>query len=221
MNKPRHFSNSVKMPNGQIYVIGGEENSTEHHDTAEMLTKNGSKLIRLNKKLSRHCVVPVNDTTLLIIGGINDKESFSRKSFLYNTSSNKFSTGPPLMKGRQLQSCSKLNTNIFVIAGGRDSWGGINTVEILDNINGQWYAGPTLPRKICCASMVEHPDGGVVLIGGQSHQTILNTLYYLPSVDTEWVIMKQKLKTPRRFHSALMVPDSITHCSPGIEFIFA
>ncbi len=69
---------------------------------------------------------------------------------------------------------------------------------------------------------MENPTGGVVLVGGQSGTVILDTLYRLSSLGPEsgtgsgsgskWEKMEQRLKMPRRFHTALMVPTSMTDC---------
>ena len=208
------------MPNSDIYIIGGEENSSSL-DTSEKLTKTGFELIQMNMKISRHCAMPIEDTTIIIIGGIINERPFSNKTFLFDTLTNTFTTGPDLMKGRQLHSCARIDGDKLIIAGGKDLRGGLDSVEILDCKKGHWNEGPILPQAIFSASMVEHPDGGVVLIGGQSGPTILNTLYYLPRLDADWVMMSQQLKTPRRFHSSLMIPNSITNCHKGIFSIVA
>jgi len=84
----------------------------------------------------------------------------------------------------------------------------------------KWHAGPVLPIEISYASMVEHPAGGVVLIGGQSRHTILNTIYYLPNAYSEWLEMTQKLVTPRRYHTSILVPKSISSCSLGRFYLY-
>ncbi len=212
----RHFASSIKMPDSdEIFFLGGENNSSGSLSTAEILNQNGFELIQMEKKFSRHCATPVDSTRILIIGGINEDEYYSPKTFIYNTSLNAFMDGPTLMRGRHFHSCSRMNERHFLVAGGQDLWGGLSSVEILDNANGEWYEGPRLPRKISYASMVIHPSGGVVIVGGQSGQTLLQNLYYLAQVNTEWVVMTQQLKTPRRFHIAVMVQNSITFCSTG------
>ena len=220
MNEARHFAASVKMPNSEIFIIGGEQNSSGPLSTAEKLKQTGFELLQLDKSFSRHCTIPVDAARILIIGGINDNESSSAKTFVYNILSNIFMDSPSLMRGRHFHSCSRINEIHFIVAGGQDSWGGLNSVEILDSVDGKWYKGPSLPRTISYASMVIHPSGGVILVGGQSGHTLLDTLYYLPRVDTEWVAMAQQLRTPRRFHIALMVPKSIANCSTGKPIFF-
>ncbi len=204
------------MPDSdEIFFLGGENNSSGLLSTAEKLKQNGFELIQMEKKFSQHCATPVDSTRILIIGGINEDEHYSPKTFIYNTLSNVFMDGSTLMRGRHFHSCSRMNERHFPVAGGQDLWGGLSSVEILDNVNGKWYEGPRLPRKISYASMVMHPSGGVILVGGQSGQTLMDTLYHLPKVDSKWLVMKQQLKAPRRFHIALMVQNSVTNCSTG------
>jgi len=111
-----------------------------------------------------------------------------------------------------------MNGKHFIVAGGQDRKGGLNSVEILNSVNGKWSKGPSLPRVISYASMVIHPNGGVILVGGQSGHTLLDSLYHLPSINNGWITMTQQLKTPRRFHVAVMVPNTITYCSTGVNF---
>jgi hypothetical protein len=172
----RHFAASVTISSNEAYILGGEENSSVLLDTAEKLNQAHLELIQMNMTFSRHCGIFVDDKTILIVGGVNEFESFSPKTFFYNLLINKFTSGLNLMKGRQLHSCSRINKKQFIVAGGQDSWGSLNSVEILDGINGEWHNGPSLPRKISSASMVEHPAGGVIVVGGQSGVNFTNIL---------------------------------------------
>ena len=90
---------------------------------------------------------------------------------------------------------------------------------MFDVLAQRWNKGSDLPKPICSASMVTHPDGGVVLVGGQSGHIILDTLYYLGSVDAVWKRMSQHLLSPRRFHATLMVSSSLTNCSTGYKIL--
>jgi len=54
------------------------------------------------------------------------------------------------------------------------------------------------------------------LIGGQSGNEILASLYELKSLSSKWIKMPQQLKTPRRFHIALSIPDKkVSECFTG------
>jgi hypothetical protein len=62
--------------------------------------------------------------------------------------------------------------------------------------------------------------GGVLLVGGQSGNTILGSLYWLKSANEKWELLKQKLETPRRYHIALTLPSSVvTSCSSTGTFL--
>ncbi len=91
---------------------------------------------------------------------------------------------------------------------GRD----MSSVEILDVESNQWRKGPELPFPICCSAMVEHPSGGVVLIGGRRDgSTYLDTIFHLPHAgeDAQWKEFPQKLNVARGFHTAFLVPDTV------------
>jgi hypothetical protein len=64
--------------------------------------------------------------------------------------------------------------------------------------------------------------GGVILIGGQSGNTILDTLYELKGFSSNWKKMPVHLETPRRFHIAFTVSsDVISECSAGILLLLS
>ena len=96
----------------------------------------------------------------------------------------------------------------------------LSSVEILDVNSNEWKTGPELPFGIKLSQMVEDPNEGVILIGGQSRDkdssmVILDILYQLPhgGQDAVWTKMEQKLKVGRRIHVAFLVPDNIVDCS--------
>ena len=41
------------------------------------------------------------------------------------------------------------------------------------------FTGPEIPQGIYFASLVEHPNGGVLLVGGVSQSHILDSFYWL------------------------------------------
>ena len=73
--------------------------------------------------------------------------------------------------------------------------------------------GFNLTVGIWAASMVEDKMGGVLLIGGNNKSLPLNTLYWLPHANSDWILLPQKLKISRSFATAFLVPDEITNCN--------
>ena len=85
--------------------------------------------------------------------------------------------------------------------------------EILDEGSSEWRKGPDYPVGISSPSLIEYPDGGVILLGGDSDLTNENKFYYLEHANSRWVEMPQKLKIGRQSAIAFLVPDEITNCS--------
>ncbi len=70
-------------------------------------------------------------------------------------------------------------------------------------------------EPITAASLVEDPDGGVLLIGGFTEKDIKvhDTIYKLSSLEDDWKELPKKLKTPRFGHTAFFVPDNVVNCN--------
>ncbi len=104
----------------------------------------------------------------------------------------------------------------IIVAGGYDEPSYLSSVEILHDSFNEWQTGPELPFGISLSQMVEDPNGGVVLIGGESEfEANLDTLYHLPhgGENAVWTKMEQKLKIGRYSHTAFLVPDNFVDCS--------
>ena len=90
----------------------------------------------------------------------------------------------------------------------------LSSVEILDPGSSEWRKGPELPFPVYASAMVEHPRGGVVLIGGESlGQKMLATMLYLSDAGTDarWEEMPLKLKTAKSYLTAFLITDEVTH----------
>jgi hypothetical protein len=63
--------------------------------------------------------------------------------------------------------------------------------------------------------------GGVVLIGGQSGNSILDTIYELTSISGTWIEIDSKLKIPRRYFAAWTISSLLlSDCSLGDIFFY-
>jgi hypothetical protein len=157
----------------------------------------------------------------MVIGGFQNGQD-SGKTFYFTFGEESWTEGPELKNKRRYHSCGKIRRNkesqemSIIVAGGYDGSSRLSSVEILDEGSNEWQAGPELPFGIEDSQMVEDQNGGVVLIGGYSSSVgTLDTLYQLPhgGQDAVWTKMEQKLKTGRREHTAILVPDNIVECS--------
>jgi hypothetical protein len=220
MNSVRSSAAAAQLKDGNFLVTGGYDGS--YLNSAEMLTEEGweSNIPSLPVTIHRHCMVTVNSTTVMAIGG-EQNHQYSGKSFYFTFGEERCTEGPDLKNKRDSHSCGKIRRNkesqemSIIVAGGEyDSL--LSSVEILDEGSNDWQTGPELPFGIDLSQMVEDQNGGVVLIGGLTSSFVnLNTLYQLPhgGQDAVWTKMEQKLKTQRREHTAFLVPDNIVDCS--------
>lgn len=83
-----------------------------------------------------------------------------------------------------------------------------NSVEFLDIGSTSWRPGPKLPQPLHGAPIVQHPNGGVIMI-------ISNSFYYLANAGStsQWQLLPQKLATPREWFMAFFVPDEVAPCT--------
>jgi hypothetical protein len=213
------FSTSTSQ---KLFVTGGYE-SVDELDTAEILTDKGWRIVS-SPPVSGHCSVGVNATTVMVIGGRQNRTS-SSATYFFNTDKNTWTEGPKLKQARQGHSCGRVRNQkeqySLVVAGG---FNGplLSSVEILDEGAGQWREGPELPFAISDSQMVESKDGGVVLLGGwapREKPTRLDTFFKLrhSGVGAKWELMSQRLKTGRSGHLAFLVPDNLVNCSKQNE----
>jgi hypothetical protein len=68
--------------------------------------------------------------------------------------------------------------------------------------------------------MLPHPEGGVLTVGGWFEgDGPSDAIYYLPKFDGTWIKIEKVLSTPRYYHTALWVPNSVVECpKSGVAF---
>ncbi len=226
MNSVRVEAAAAQLQDGKLLVAGGYDGSgSAILNSAEMLTEEGweSNIPSLPVTIQAHCMVTVNSTTVMVIGGIQNGQ-YSGKTFYFTFGEESWTKGPELKNKRIYHSCGKIRRNkesqemSIIVAGGYFNGSSyLSSVEILDEGSNEWQTGPELPFGISNAQMVEDQNGGVVLMGGYSSSPVnkLDTLYQLPhgGQDAVWTKMEQKMKTRREQHTAFLVVDNNVECS--------
>jgi len=159
----------TKSPFGnhtKLFLTGGK--NKQYLATTEILMKGGFEkaLVKLPIDISGHCMILLNRTSIIVIGGEQEVVTLA-KTYILRTENMQWSNGPQLSVPRSFHSCAKIAKNsmeteqsIIVAGGWTANDGYISTVEILDEGSSQWRKGPELPFPICCSAMVEYPSGG-------------------------------------------------------------
>jgi len=197
-----------------LFVTGGENEFGNVTKSAEFLLGNKWEIKPdMPGDLYLHCMVFLNSTIAMVIGGWNSHRVSLNATFFYNAATEKWTEGPPLNQQRTAHSCGRIRKNsqshqISIIAVGGWSGGGLlSSTEVFDEVAGVWNFGPELPTGVDRAELVEDPTGGVILVGGAIHRL------QHAGPDANWIKMPQSLKTERYNHAAFLVSDEYAKCS--------
>ncbi len=139
MNSARIDAAAAQLQDGRIIVTGGFDKSRTTLNTSEILTVEGWKNIvpSLSVAINAHCMVTVNATTVMVIGGTQNGP-WSGKTFYYTLGEDRWTEGPELNFKRGFQRCARIRTDkasqemSVIVAGGDNSSSYISSVEILD-----------------------------------------------------------------------------------------
>ena len=204
-----------------LIVTGGYDGSS-NLDSSELWSQNAWHQMPAKMPLSNreHCMVQINLTTVMIIGGYNS--TYLAETYLFNSETEKWMPGPSLQNARHAHNCARIKTQktqpyfSIIVAGGYDGRTHLSSVEILDDVNGNWRYGPPLPIPLGWGALVEDPAGGVIMVGGYNAEvTYHDTLYRLPHAgpDASWFKMPQRLQNARHYHVSFLVPEGLANCT--------
>ncbi len=166
---------------------------------------------------ANHCIVKINSTMLLSVGGY-----LSNHVYFYDALKNNWIPGPSMKEQRAGLSCALLTQKnlltrqlekFVVVAGGYNEISHLSSTELLflnkdGSFGEEWNNGPELPEKTSGSRMIEYLDS-VILVGGLNLGEKLHQLF---SPFGPWIPMRQTLKTHRNYHVAFLVADDIVDC---------
>ena len=204
-----------------LVVAGGNQYRTGPLSTVESFDGNdwdAKKIAELPEPVSGQCLVQLNDSSLLSIGG--NFGLYQDLTFFYDSFSNRWIEGPKLKVERSSAGCAVVKwvnpssgqkERVVVVAGGFNGRPR-SYVELLfvDDVNPIWVSGPSLPLTAYQSTLIEF-QGSVVLIGGQGKVDGFH-LYQLDSPTGNWIEMKQALKEQRSDSIAFLIPDELVDC---------
>jgi len=223
----RRFSASafISAASPKYVIAGGSKTNHGDQDIVESFDGKTWQMIEsLPKPVGEHCMVAINESVLLSIGGYNDGTKIrTSETHFYDFITNTWSPGPNLIMGRTGLSCATVNwkipncqsQQIVVAVGGRNvSKGYSSDVEFLctDKNGSRWQSGPSLKNKTRLSALVEYKNT-LILVGGEGPRGVATQhLYQLSSPNGSWVEMRQTLKVARSGHVAFLIPEELTAC---------
>jgi hypothetical protein len=126
---PRGGAASVVWNSTTLWLTGGSHGNSGITKSTEFVQLTGTtRGPDLPLGVYGHCLVSLNDTTALLIGGQGGSDGTfsvnSKATFYYNTDHNTWTDGPPLITGRGGHSCALFkspqhgNTDTVIVTGG-------------------------------------------------------------------------------------------------------
>ena len=131
LNEARTFAASVTLDSStksskSIFVLGGG-NTVADLNTAEISTEHGWETVLPNLPVGQivfHCIVQLNSTTVMVIGGEQDRQWHSPKTYFLDIKKRVWSNGPQLNYGRTGHGCARIRRDdqsdgfTIIVAGG-------------------------------------------------------------------------------------------------------
>ena len=193
-------------------------------DSFNGYTWNQTQVSNLPDTFYGYCLVKINSSSLLLIGGSHKSDPYGVRSstYFHDSISNTWRSGPNLQLPRMFHACAVLNwknessqklERTVLVAGGYYG-AALTSVELLHltslDANLTWVWGSDLPKGSQFSAMVEYQNS-VILVGGEGGIDG-QEMYQLSSPDGPWVEMQQTLKEGRTKHVAFLIPDQIVDC---------
>ena len=244
MTRAFHYAASTVLDRDTLWMTGGYTTVSFLRDTTEFVKLDGTSVPgpRLPFETFGHCMVKVNESLVVMIGGWNNDDG---SVFLFDpTSDFKMTQGPKLKTPRYLLSCGLIEIGgvkkVMVVGG--ESMQGIGyyyrSSEIWDlNSSSDWaygsrnfflekinfheasFLGPSLPVFVTCHSsnaMVPSPKGGgAFMVGCKDLIGDNDDIYELvigSSNRMSWTFYKE-IQYPRINIVPMLIPDDLTTCT--------
>jgi hypothetical protein len=220
----RSFAASASLTNSEgkdvLFIAGGYFNYTtlDSTETFDGIVWNSEETENLPIPLQFPCLVKVNSSTLLSIGG-RGRTDFLRNTFFYNLQLNKWTSGPFLRKKAVFYYCGILKwknpeTNssekIIVVSGpqvgDRKEFVDLLYLNVDGSVRGEWVEGPKLPQDVEINIIIEYNNSLVAIDNGYQ-------LYQLSSPNGPWIKMRHSLNKSTMYTlMSFLVPDEIVNC---------
>ena len=171
--------------------------------------------------MNYHCIVRVNETTIISIGGRGSLSAQSFTQTMYfnhdHLESQKWTFGPEMKVGRAHHSCGKFtigDISVIVVAGGISNANGpgLTSVEFLLENGTTWIEGPDLPTTHSYSTDIVSNGDNLYLI-----DTFLRIILRLACnsgiQSCQWIEQEHNLQIKRADAIVSLIPDHMTNCS--------
>jgi hypothetical protein len=148
LTQPRAHASSVVLNSTTLWLTGGSLGSGyTYTKSTEFVQLTGTTPgPDLPLEVAYHCLVSLNDTTALLIGGRLQSGTSSKATWFYNTDHKTWTDGPSLILGRISHSCALFkspqhgHTDTVIVTGGINAKN-LASTELLNLDSNYWQSG--------------------------------------------------------------------------------
>jgi hypothetical protein len=148
LSQPRSSAASVVWNSTTLWMTGGSHAGYVRTKSTEFVQLTGTTPgPDLPLEVSSHCIVSLNDTTLILIGGKLQSVTYSKATWFYNTDHKTWTDGPSLTIGRESHSCALFkspqhgHTDTVIVTGGWNGAKKLASTEMLNLDSNSWESG--------------------------------------------------------------------------------
>jgi hypothetical protein len=147
LTQPRAYASSVVLNSTTLWLTGGLLGSGYTKSTEFVQLTGTSPGPDLPLEVAGHCLVSLNDTTALLIGGRLQSGTNSKATWFYNTDHKTWTDGPSLTIGRFFHSCALFkspqhgHTDTVIVTGGNNAITAQHSTEIMNLDSNYWQSG--------------------------------------------------------------------------------
>lgn len=187
LNYPREGHRFASMPGYRAIIVGGGSKTIEIYNYKDDTITTSKDL---PSDIKGHQIINLNDSRILIAGGVDENNNFIEDTFLYNPITDELVKAGKINVPRKDFRLTLLHNGKVLASGGVDKNGTlVSRLEIFDPANGQWTETLNLitPRANHTAELIGAE--GVLICGG-------NTGEKSPSLKTCEIYTPEKICTP-------------------------
>ena len=166
MITPRSDHGAVALPDGRVFVTGGNVNNrllraSEIYDPS---TDSWSPAAPLPRPRTQFSMAMLPDGSILVAGGFGEDGQLTTSTYRYLPESDQWMAGPEMLEPRVNHSMVALPDGDLLFFGGEKS--GAGTSELYDWRAHAFFRAGVLGEPRLVAQGAAQPDGSVVAVGG-------------------------------------------------------
>ena len=208
LNVPRSPGGGVRVSEDQWWLTGG-------NGFTDLYTEGAGFALSTEKPeplTGSYSLTRVTDTQVIMTGGriLPSSNNLSNQTWLYDFFLEEWARLPDFQLARKEHMTGLVQgtdgSKYLVLTGGYDEdYNSTLSTEVYSLANQTWSAGPDLPQTVRRAETLPY-EWSFLMVGGFLNNTMSDRILYFDPVVFDWVILPDRLSTPRTSFVSMIVP---------------